>query len=165
MYQNYPLALKRVLTWRHNGGQTITMAINIHLCKHLYTLMCVNVSSWTSSFVVQVHDDCVRSWCVWLAWMSRGLLHKTFYRRKNSGYFNQIFLPRWVFSPVKVLCNGPQVSLHNQMTLSGLSSIMADCGNTLLSHNRSLNPSHVLFSSWHIWHCVLSADQHISLHT
>ena len=47
--------------------------INIHLCKHLFTLLCVTVSSWTSPFVVQVHDDRVHAWCVWLPWISRSV--------------------------------------------------------------------------------------------
>ena len=48
-------------------------AINIHLCKHLFTLLCVTVSPWTSFFVVQAHDDRVRAWCVWLPWISRSV--------------------------------------------------------------------------------------------
>ena len=42
-------------TWRHDGGQTIATEINVHLCKHLFTLLCIKVFSWTPSFVVQAH--------------------------------------------------------------------------------------------------------------
>ena len=38
-----------------------SMEINIYLCKHLFTLLCVTVSSWTSPFLVQTHDDRVRT--------------------------------------------------------------------------------------------------------
>ena len=43
------------------------------LCKHLFTLLCVTLSPWTSPFVVQARDDCVRAWCVWLPWISRSV--------------------------------------------------------------------------------------------
>ena len=36
--------------------------INIDVWKHLFTLLCITVSPWTSPFVVQAHDDCVRAW-------------------------------------------------------------------------------------------------------
>ena len=56
-----------------NMAASIAMAINIHLCKHLFTLLCVTVSPWTSPFLVQVHDDHVRTWCAWLPWISRSV--------------------------------------------------------------------------------------------
>ena len=43
----------------------------MQFCKHLFILLCVKVSSWTSSLVVQAHDDCVCAWCQWLPWISR----------------------------------------------------------------------------------------------
>ena len=56
-----------------NMAASIAMAIIIHLCKHLFTLLCVTVSQWTSPFVVQVHDDRLRGWCTWLSWISRSV--------------------------------------------------------------------------------------------
>ena len=46
-----------------NMAASIATAINIHLCKHLFTLLCVMVSPRTSPFVVQAHDDRVCAWC------------------------------------------------------------------------------------------------------
>ena len=37
------------------------------------TLLCITVSPWTSPFVVQAHDDRVRTWCAWLPWISRSV--------------------------------------------------------------------------------------------
>ena len=54
-----------------NMAASIATAINIHLCKHLFTLLCVTVSPWISPFVVQVHDDRVCAWCAWLPWIIR----------------------------------------------------------------------------------------------
>ena len=49
--------------------------INIHLRKHLFTLLWVKLE--------RVHDDdCMLTWCVWLPWISMGLLHKSFTRKK-----------------------------------------------------------------------------------
>ena len=36
-----------------NMAASIATESNIHLCKHLFTLLCVTVSPWTSPFVVQ----------------------------------------------------------------------------------------------------------------
>ena len=33
----------------------------------------VCLSPCTSPFVVQAHDDCVRTWCAWLPWISRSV--------------------------------------------------------------------------------------------
>ena len=52
---------------------SIATEINIHSCKHLFTLLCLTVSPWTSPFVVKVHDDRVSTWCVWLPWISRSV--------------------------------------------------------------------------------------------
>ena len=38
-----------------------------------FTLLCVTVSPWTSTFMVQAHDDRVRTWCMWLPWISRSV--------------------------------------------------------------------------------------------
>ena len=40
-----------------NMAASIATEINIHLCKHLFTLLCVTVCPWTSPFVVQAHGD------------------------------------------------------------------------------------------------------------
>ena len=52
---------------------SIAMEINICSRKHLFILLCVTVSSWTSPFVVQAHDDRVHTWCTWLPWISRSV--------------------------------------------------------------------------------------------
>ena len=53
---------------------SIATEINIHSCKHLFALLCITVfSPWASAFVVQVHDDRMRTWCVWLPWISRSV--------------------------------------------------------------------------------------------
>ena len=54
-----------------NMAASIATEISIHLCKHLFTLLSVTVSPWTSPFVVQAHDDRVRAWCTWLPWIYR----------------------------------------------------------------------------------------------
>ena len=56
-----------------NMAASIAMEINIHLCKCLFTLLCVTVSPWTSPFVVQAHDDYIHAWCAWLPWISRSV--------------------------------------------------------------------------------------------
>ena len=56
-----------------NMAVSIATTINIHLCKHLLTLLCVMVSPWTTPFVIQAHDDRVRVWCMWLPWISRSV--------------------------------------------------------------------------------------------
>ena len=56
-----------------NMAASIAVEINIHLCKHLSTLLCVTGSPWTSPFVVQAHNDRVRAWCTWLPWISRSV--------------------------------------------------------------------------------------------
>ena len=50
---------------------SIATKINIHLCRRLFTLLCVTVSPWTSPFLVQAQDDRARTWCAWLPWISR----------------------------------------------------------------------------------------------
>ena len=57
----------------NNMAASIATAINIHLCKHLFTVLCVMLSPWTSPFVVQVHDDRFCAWCAWLPWGSRSV--------------------------------------------------------------------------------------------
>ena len=47
-----------------NMAASIATKINIHLFKHLFTLLCVTVSPRTSPFVVQAYDDRERAWCV-----------------------------------------------------------------------------------------------------
>ena len=56
-----------------NMAASTATEIAIHLCKHLFTLLCVTVSPWTSPFVVQAHDDHVCAWCAWLPWISRSV--------------------------------------------------------------------------------------------
>ena len=50
-----------------NMAASIATEINIYLCKHLFALLCVTVSPWTSPFVVQVHDDRVGAWLPWIS--------------------------------------------------------------------------------------------------
>ena len=56
-----------------NMAVFIVTEINIHLCKHLFTLLCITFSPWTSPFVVRAHDDGVRAWGMWLPWISRSV--------------------------------------------------------------------------------------------
>ena len=56
-----------------NMATSIATEINIHLSKHLFTLMCVMVSPWTFPFVVQAHYDRLHAWCTWLPWISRSV--------------------------------------------------------------------------------------------
>ena len=56
-----------------NMAASIATDINIHLRKHLSTLLCVTASPWTSPFVVQAHGDRARAWCAWLPWISRSV--------------------------------------------------------------------------------------------
>ena len=53
------------------GSHMIATEINIQLCKHIFTLLYIKLSLWTSLFAVQAHDDCMQAWCVWLPWSSR----------------------------------------------------------------------------------------------
>ena len=54
--------------WRTNNSNGIHKFIS---SKHLFTLLCVKIYSWTSSFVVQAHDNYVCTWWVCLPWISR----------------------------------------------------------------------------------------------
>ena len=66
-------AFSRDVMLSSNMAASIATEINIHLCKHLFTLLCVMVSPWTSPFVVQAHIDRVCAWCTWLPWISRSV--------------------------------------------------------------------------------------------
>ena len=50
-----------------NMAASTATAINIHLCKRLFTFLCITVSPWTSPFVIQAHDDRVRAWLPWIS--------------------------------------------------------------------------------------------------
>ena len=56
-----------------NMAASIATAINIHLCKRLFTLLCLMISPQTSPSVVEAHDDHVHAWCTWLPWISRSV--------------------------------------------------------------------------------------------
>ena len=58
-----------------NVAASIATGIDIHLCQHLFTLLCLMVSPWTSPFVVELeaHDDLVRTWCASLPWIYRDI--------------------------------------------------------------------------------------------
>ena len=66
-------AFSRDVMLSSNVATYIAMKINIHLCKHLFTLLCVTVSPWISPLVVEAHGDRVRAWCAWLPWISRSV--------------------------------------------------------------------------------------------
>ena len=63
-------AFSRDVMLSTNRAASIATTINIHLCKHLFTLLSATVSPWTSPFVVQAHDDRLRARCTWLPWIS-----------------------------------------------------------------------------------------------
>ena len=68
---------------------------NIHLCKHLFTLLCRTVSP----FVVQAHDDRMLAWCVWLPWISRSVCTirwpcwKTVWRQWKHSIYCFVYMP------------------------------------------------------------------------
>ena len=55
----YIRPLYRAFSWHvmlsSNMVASIATKINIHLCKHLFTVLCIAVSQWTYPFVVQAH--------------------------------------------------------------------------------------------------------------
>ena len=75
---------KRDVILSSNMAASIATEINIHLCKPLFTLLCVTVSPWTSPFVVQAHDDRVRAWCAMTALEIQVSLHNPTAMLENS---------------------------------------------------------------------------------
>ena len=77
-----------------NMAASTATEINIHLCKHLFTLLCRMVSP----FVVQAHDDA----CVWLPWISRSVCTirwpcwRTAWRQWKHSIYCFVYMPRGI---------------------------------------------------------------------
>ena len=137
---------------------SIATEINIHLCKHLFTLLCVTVSPYTSPFVVQAHDYRMRTWCMWLPWISRSVraIRRPYRRTAWRQWKHSIVIRTSYLSTHSFTLGHPQFRCATKLGLNSLHDGTVGHGNDfnwnalgpvctqswrLLSINRSGGPS------------------------